>query len=454
MSSSVDKGDRMPKAVSTLSWSAAEETYILSEPQSGAACALAPDSPAWFAWLAERSFFAFQSQAGSCTARLEAVQRGERYWYGYLRLGQKLRKKYLGKTADLRLARLEQVARLLQTERASAGPPGAALVAPKAPQESPPTPEASVTPIQSTAAVSAAVVQGPSEAQAVLPGDPLTPLLSTRLHVPRSPARLVPRARLLERLQQGLSQSLILLCAPAGFGKTTLLAQFLAECRVPAAWLSLEEEDNDPLRFLRAVLAALQTGDPSLGASVRALLSAGHGLPGLSLPAVFARLMGELAERSDEWLLVLDDYHVISSEPIEQAMAYLVKHCPPTLHLVIATRSDPLLPLARLRAQGLLCELRAADLQFDAEEARHLLHTALQRGLSAETLATILSQTEGWVAGLQLTALSLHGRQSLAEMQQFLFDPTRTQRYLVDYLVEEVLARHPEALQSFLLHTS
>src|SRR5260221_10913174 len=137
MSSSVDKGDRMPRAVFTLSWSAAEETYILSEPQSGAACALAPDSPAWFAWLAERSSFAFQGQAGSYTARLEAVQRGEGYWDAHLRLGQKLRKKYLGKTADPTLARLEQVARLLPTERASARTPRAALVAPQAPQESP-----------------------------------------------------------------------------------------------------------------------------------------------------------------------------------------------------------------------------------------------------------------------------------------------------------------------------
>jgi len=443
----------MPKAVSTLSWSAAEETYILSEPQSGAACALAPDSPAWFAWLAERSSFAFQGQAGSYTARLEAVQRGERYWYAYLRLGQKLRKKYLGKTADLTLARLEQVARFLDAERTRVVSPGTALPVSQEQHEPAPTSQLDIPPVQKAAA-GPAVVQGPSEAQAVLPSDPLTPLLSTRLHVPRSPARLVPRARLLERLRQGLSQSLILLCAPAGFGKTTLLAQFLAECRVPAAWLSLEEEDNDPLRFLRAVLAALQTCDPSLGASVRTLLSAGHGLPGLSLPAVFARLLGELASRdSDAFLLVLDDYHVISSDPIEHAMAFLVEHCPPNLHLVIATRSDPFLPLPRLRARGLLCELRAADLQFDVSEASRFLHAALERELSAATIATILSRTEGWVAGLQLIALSLHGRRTEAEVQQFLADPGGSQRSLVDYLVEEVLARQPEAVQSFLLHT-
>ena len=224
---------------------------------------------------------------------------------------------------------------------------------------------------------------------------------------------------------------------------------------MPAAWLSLDEEDNDPLRFLWAVLAALQTCDPSLGASVRALLSAGYGLPGLSLPAVFALLLGELASRdSDELLLVLDDYHDIRSDPIEHAMAFLVEHCPPSLHLVIATREDPLLSHPRQRARGLLCELRAADLQFDAAEAHSFLHTALQRELSASTLATILSQTEGWVAGLQLLVLSLHGRRTEAEVQQFLADAVGTHRYLVDYLVEEVLTRQPEAVQSFLLHTS
>jgi LuxR family maltose regulon positive regulatory protein len=288
-----------------------------------------------------------------------------------------------------------------------------------------------------------------------MPSDPLSPLLSTRLHVPRSPARLVPRSRLIERLKPGLEQSLILLCAPAGFGKTTLLAEFLAERRVPAAWLSLDAEDNDPLRFLSVVLAALQTCDPSLGASARALLSAPHGLPGLSLSAVFALLINDLASRdTDEFLLVLDDYHVIMSEPIEHAMAFLVEHCPPNLHLVIATRSDPFLPLPRLRAQGLLCELRAADLQFDVSEASRFLQAALERELEASTIATILSRTEGWVAGLQLTALSLQGRRTEAEVQQFLADSVGSQRYLVDYLVEEVLARQPEAVQSFLLHTS
>jgi ATP/maltotriose-dependent transcriptional regulator MalT len=441
----------MPKAASTLTWSAAARTYQWSVEPGGEVHSLIPDSQAWFAWLAELPSFGFNGQEGSFTARLEAVQRGERYWYAYLHTGQKLRKKYLGKTADLTLARLEQVARLLKAEQARDEPPDTALVAPKAPQESPPTPKALIPSAQRTSAEPAIIVEGSPQVQ----GDPLNPLLATKLHVPRSPARLVPRARLIERLRQGLEQSLILVCTPAGFGKTTLLAEFLSTCRLPTAWLSLDEEDNDPLSFLWAMLAALQTCDPSLGASMRALLTAGQGLPGLSLPTVFALLLDELASRdSDEMLLVLDDYHVIKSDPIERAMAFLVEHCPPTLHLVIVTREDPLLPLPRLRAQGLLCELRAADLQFDAAEARSFLHRALQRELSASTPATILSQTEGWVTGLQLTALSLHGRRTEVEVKQFLTDAVGTHRYLVDYLVEEVLARQPEVVQSFLLHTS
>ncbi|SRR6266566_9538257 len=208
----------MPKAASTLTWSAASRTYQWSVEPGGEVLSLIPDSTAWFAWLTELPSFAFHGQEGSCTARLEAVQRGERYWYAYRRTGQKLRKKYLGKTADLTLARLEQVARLLKAEQARDEPPDNAPVEPLAPQESPP--RALIPPAQQTTAGPDIVVEGPPEVQVALPSDPLTPLLATRLHVPRSPARLVPRARLRQRLEQ----SLILVCAPAGFGKTTLLA--------------------------------------------------------------------------------------------------------------------------------------------------------------------------------------------------------------------------------------
>lgn len=417
----------MPKAALTLTWSAASGTYAWSGEPGGETHSLVPDSPTWFAWLAELPSFAFHGQAGSYTARQERRGRDERYWYAYLRTGQKLSKKYLGKTTDLTLARLEQVAAMLEAERFPRGLSDPSRSSQLEPHEPP----------------------------AVPPGEVIHPLLSPKLHVPRLSARLVPRARLIERLKQGLSQTLILLSAPAGFGKTTLLAQFLAACGLPAAWLSLDAEDNDPLRFLSSLIAALQTRDPLLGASVQALLSSPQGLQGLSLSAVFTLLINDLDSRdTGEVLLVLEDYHTITAEPIQHALASLVEHCPPQLHLVISTRSDPRLPLARLRAQGQLCELRAADLQFDAEEASRFLRTTMQRELEESTLATILSRTEGWVAGLQLTALLLQERRSEAEVRQLLADALGSHRYLVAYLGEEVFSRQPEAVQSFLLHTS
>jgi LuxR family transcriptional regulator, maltose regulon positive regulatory protein len=444
----------MSRAVYALRWSAASQTYILSGPQGEEALSITLDSPAWFAWLTERSSFAFQGQEGFYTARLEAVQRGDRYWYAYQRTGQKLSKKYLGKTADLTLARLEQVARFLYGERASDDSGGTALPKQQEQHEPARTIQPGIPPAQKTTDMPATVVTGQMDMPTAMPSDPFHPLLSTRLHAPRPPTRLVHRSRLIERLKSGLSQTLILLSAPAGFGKTTLLAEFLAQHQLHTAWLSLDPEDNDPLCFLSSLLAALQTHDPSLGGGAQALLSSPLGLQGLSLSAVFALLINDLASRDlGEFFLVLDDYHTITLEPIQHAIASLVEHCPPQLHLVIATRSDPRLPLARLRARGQLCELRAADLQFDPAEARSFLHTVLERDLEASTITTILRRTEGWIAGLQLTSLLLQGQRTEAEVRQVLADALGSHRYLVDYLGEEVLSHQPEAVQSFLLHT-
>src|SRR5213080_1850422 len=192
----------MPKAVSTLSWSAAEETYVLSEPPSGQGRSITPDSPAWFAWLAERSSFAFHGQQGSYSALLEAVQRGERYWYAYRRTGQKLRKKYLGKTADLTLARLEQVARVLHTEQADAVFPDTVLPTGQEQHAPARTPQVvTPTPAQKEMDGSAPAVVGHTATATAMPAQPL---LAIRRYVPRLPARLVPRSRLIERLRQGL----------------------------------------------------------------------------------------------------------------------------------------------------------------------------------------------------------------------------------------------------------
>jgi LuxR family maltose regulon positive regulatory protein len=278
--------------------------------------------------------------------------------------------------------------------------------------------------------------------------DSLPPLLSTKLHVPRPKTQLVSRARLVERLQQGVERALTLISAPAGFGKTTLLAQWLSENGTPVAWLSVEAEDNDPTRFLSYLIAALQTLDARLGATTLALLRT----PRPPSPeAVLAVLVSEMASRGDrEFALVLDDYHLITAESIQRGMTFLLEHLPPQLHLVLATRTDPPLPLARLRAQGELCEVRAADLRFGGAEVDAFLQSVMGLDLEASVIATLESRTEGWIAGLQLAALSLQGR---SDVSAFLAAFSGSHRYVLDYLSDEVLARQPAPVQKFLLHT-
>jgi LuxR family transcriptional regulator, maltose regulon positive regulatory protein len=245
---------------------------------------------------------------------------------------------------------------------------------------------------------------------------------------------------------------LTLICAPAGFGKTTLLCQWLSESGSDAAWLSLEPEDNEPMRFLSSVIAALQTLDPHLGSSALALLQTIPPAPPPPPEAVLAQLAAKLLERAHrDLILVLDDYHVITNEALQRAMTSLVEHAPPHLHLVIATRVDPALPLARLRVRGHLCEVRAVHLQFSTEEAGTFLETVMGLDLEASALAALHHRTEGWIAGPQLAALSLEGR---SDVQQFLVEFSGSHRHIVDYLVEEVLACQPPAVQSFLLQTS
>ncbi len=245
-----------------------------------------------------------------------------------------------------------------------------------------------------------------------------------------------------------MARALTLVSAPAGFGKTTLLAQWFAGSGLPVAWLSLEAEDNDPTRFLSYMIAALQTLDPQIGTTALALLRTPQ--PPL-LEAVLAVLVSEVTSRdARDVALVLDDYHVISAESIQRGMSFLLEHLPPRLHLVIATRADPPLPLARLRVQGKLCEVRTADLRFGAAEAGTFLQTVMGLDLEAWAIATLEQRTEGWIAGLQLAALSLQGR---ADVSAFLTDFSGSHRYVLDYLSEEVLARQPMPVQQFLLHT-
>jgi len=275
-----------------------------------------------------------------------------------------------------------------------------------------------------------------------------TSILATKLYTPPLRPNAVLRADLIARLNAGLHGKLTLISAPAGFGKTSLASAWIAGCGRPAAWLSLDDADNDPTRFLSYVVAALQTIAPTVGADVQNLLESAQPPP---LEALLPLLLNQIATLPQPAVLVLDDYHVLDSRPIDQALAFLVEHLPPQLHLLITTREDPSLPLARLRARGQVTELRAVDLRFTPAEAAAFLTEVMGLRLSAHDIAALEARTEGWIAGLQLAALSMQGRQdSSGFIQTFAGD----NRYIVDYLVEEVLQRQPEAVRSFLLQTA
>ncbi|HLV97542.1 MAG TPA: LuxR C-terminal-related transcriptional regulator [Ktedonobacterales bacterium] len=274
------------------------------------------------------------------------------------------------------------------------------------------------------------------------------PLLATKLYLPLPRPQLVSRPRLLERLNTGLRHKLTLISAPAGFGKTTLVSEWLAGCERPAAWLSLDEGDNDPARFLAYLIAALQTIAPTLGKGVLGVLQSPQPP---STEALLTTLLNDLTAIPNQFVLALDDYHLIEAQPIDQALTYLVEHLPPQMHLVIATRQDPGLPLARLRARGHLTELRAADLRFIPAEAANFLNQVMGLGLSAEDITALEQRTEGWIAGLQLAALSLQGHPDAAS---FISSFTGSHHFVMDYLVEEVLQQQPASVQTFLLRTS
>jgi LuxR family transcriptional regulator, maltose regulon positive regulatory protein len=276
------------------------------------------------------------------------------------------------------------------------------------------------------------------------------PLLETKLYVPRARPGLVPRRRLSDLLDRGISSTLTLVSAPAGFGKSTLLAQWLAATtdERSAGWLSLDRADNDPVSFWTYVVAALRTVAPEVGSGAVTLLADS---PPPSFESVLTTLLNDLGAVPKDIVLVLDDYHVIESRDIHDGVAFLLDHLPARLHLVIASRADPPFPLARLRARGELVEVRAADLRFTADEAAAYLNDRMGLELTVDDVAALEGRTEGWIAALQLAALSLQGRDDVAG---FIDGFAGDDRYVVDYLVEEVVQRLSDPVQRFLLQTS
>ena len=232
-----------------------------------------------------------------------------------------------------------------------------------------------------------------------------------------------------------------LISAPAGFGKTTLVSEWVAGCDRPVAWLSLDEGDNDPTRFLIYLVSALRTIMANIGEGVLRVLQSPQPP---SIESILIALLNEIATISDHFVLVLDDYHLIDSKSVDEALTFLLEHLPPQMHLVITTREDPGLPLARLRARSQLTELRAADLRFTSSEAADFLNQVMGLNLSVEDTSILENRTEGWVTGLQLAALSMQGKQDVASfIRAFAGD----HRYIVDYLVEEVIQRQFEPVR-------
>jgi LuxR family transcriptional regulator, maltose regulon positive regulatory protein len=374
-------------------------------------------SAAWFAWLDApgHGSFAYAHQHGTFTARRER-RHDRQYWYAYRTQRGELHKEYLGLSEALTSSRLAEAAvKLARVPLASGVDP---------------------PPERSTSADTAP-----------FPGS--VHLLATRLFVPRPRADVVNRPRLLARLDAGLEHGrCTLLSAPAGAGKTSLLAAWLATVSRPVAWLALDERDRDVLQVLRYLVAALQTAAPGCGRTALAWLDAPP--PQRTPEVVLVELLNDLAGLADACLLVLDDYHLIRTPAIHQAVAFLLDNLPPTVNLVISTREDPPLPLPRLRARGQLTEVRAADLRFTAEEAASFLGDGMGLSLDDGQVRSLVARTEGWAAGLQLAGLALRER---TDPSAFVTTFAGSHRLVADYLTAEVLDLQPAPMRHFLLAT-
>ena len=375
------------------------------------------DRNAWLTWLHDAPSFAFQGVSGRLNVYLEERRRGGQYWYAYHTVDHRTRKRYLGRTARVTFALLEEVATALGSE-------------------SSPTPRASE--------------RGLDERDTASPGEVFQGMevLSIKLSHPLLPSRLLARERLLRRLDQACFHRLTLLAASAGWGKTTLLSTWAFRSTLPIAWLSLDEFDNDPTRFWVSILAALRTCLPGVGETALSMLRSPQPP---SLTICLSTLLNDLYAQDVSTVLLLDDYHLIDEQAIHDSLLFVLDHLPAHLHLVLSSRVDPPLVLSRWRARGQLLELRDADLHFQEEEAAQFLTHTMDLSLEAEEIAELARRTEGWIVGLQLAALALQQRE---DRSAFVRGFTGGHRYVLDYVQEEILAHLPAPLRDFLLHTS
>src|SRR5918998_598292 len=394
---------------------------VLHRLQPPGALDIALDSPSWFAWLddpATRSF-SFRGAAGTLTARKERRgSAGEGYWTAYRKRDGKLRKTYLGKAEKVTQHRLDQAAQFL-AESVTEMPPN-----------------------------EHAVHRQPPIGSSAVGGDPL---LLSKFSVPVPRRTLVPRTSLSGRMEQSLERKLTVISAPAGFGKSTLLSTWAAESTSDTrlvSWLSLDSRDDDPARFWRYFVTALSRLEPGCGETALALLNSPQAPPVVS---VLTTVLNDLDALAAEVVFVLDDYHLIASKDIHDGLGFLLDNLSPRVHLIIATRADPPLPLSRLRERGELLELRAHDLRFESADAMTYLNQRMGLNLSERQVSELVARTEGWVGGLQMAALAMRHH---PDIPHFIDDFSGSNRYVMDYLAEEVLARQTEAERVFLLNTS
>jgi len=273
------------------------------------------------------------------------------------------------------------------------------------------------------------------------------PLLETKLYIPQPRSDLVRRDHLLDRLNKNIDKKLTLISAPAGFGKTTLLSEWISLCEIQAVWISLDKGDSDPTQFIQYLIAAFQSINVNVGRAASSMLQSSQKPP---IESIMINLIKEVSDISNNCVIVLDDYHAIDTKQIHNIVEMLIDYLPMQLHLVIATRVDPPLSLARLRGRNQLAELRAADLSFTCSETTVFLNEMMNLELSSQEISVLETRTEGWVTGLQLAALSIQGRDDISEfVKTFAGDD----RHIVDYLVEEVLNQQAQPIQDFLVQT-
>ena len=389
------------------------EDGVLYPPDGAAPIAL--DSPDWYAWLEQHPSFTFVDPHGAITVRKERGQGGGGYWKGYRRQAGKVRTTYVGRSADLSRTRLQAAAQALGRDPIPAAPP----------------PEASLA-----------------------PAAPLPALPRTKFVMPPPRPQRVQRRRLLARLSVAPLPCVTLVAAPAGCGKTTLVADWITLDGRVAAWLTLDAGDNDPVAFWTAVATGLDIAQPGVVSRVVALLQSGQ-QPALAsmVAGLINDLTAQLRPDADgrPVLLVLDDYHAITERVIHETMLALIERLPTHLRLVVISRIDPPLRLARLRVRADLLEIRAAHLLFTEEEVAAFLTETMSLSLPAGAASILTARTEGWVAALQLAALSLRHQ---ADPAAFLATFGGSHRHLLSYLVDEVLSQQSPELQAFLLATS